>query len=261
MISSLCREKHKIAAAFGRAAKNYDSVASYQQATGEQLLKQLTSELALMPHSAPLRVLDAGCGTGYFSQKLTAQGYQVIALDISVGMLDVAEGKCAADHYICADIETIPLADQSVDVVFSNLALQWCQDITQALSELYRVTKRGGIVVFTTLGEHSLSELSSAWKALDDAPHVNVFLGVQQMRNSCQRWRNQLTIQKDTLYFSGITELLHSLKGIGATHLTAGRKTGLMTRQRLKQLAAVYPITEQGLPLTYYTVFGVLYRD
>lgn len=261
MTLSLCREKRKIAVAFGRAARHYDTIAYYQQATGNQLLTQLTAALSSEQRTAPLHILDAGCGTGYFSQKLTQQGYQVTALDLSVGMLDEAKAKSAADCYLCADMEAIPLEDQSVDAVFSNLAIQWCPDMTRVLSELYRVTKRGGIVVFSTLGKHSLAELSAAWKALDDAPHVNTFVSFTQMNDCCRMWRNQLTLQKDTLYFSGISELLHSLKGIGATHLTAGRRAGLMTRQRLQQLALAYPMTDRGLPLTYQTVFGVLYRD
>lgn len=257
MTSSLCREKHKIAAAFGRAAKHYDALANYQQITGKQLLERLK---VLQP-IGPLHILDAGCGTGYFSHKLKALGHCVTALDLSAGMLEMAKSKTAADHYLCADMESIPLESHSFDVVFSNLAIQWCQDLRGALSELYRVTKPGGLVLFTTLAEHSLDELSSAWYSLDGESHVNTFLNIQQMQQSCQQWRNDLIWQKDTLYFSELTELLHSLKGIGATHLTAGRKAGLMTRQRLQQLALAYPITEHGLPLTYHTVFGVLYRD
>ncbi len=90
---------------------------------------------------------------------------------------------------------------------------------------------------------------------------MNSFLSVQQIQNSCQSWRHKLIFQKDTVYFPELIALLHSLKGIGATHLTAGRKAGLMTRQHLQQLALLYPMTEQGLPLTYHTVFGVIYRD
>ncbi|WP_285316260.1 malonyl-ACP O-methyltransferase BioC [Providencia rettgeri] len=261
MTLSLSREKHKIAAAFGRAAKSYDSVASYQRSTGTQLLGQLTSVLNHSSSTAPLDILDAGCGTGYFSHKLKEKGHRVTALDLSAGMLEMAQTKAVADHYLCADIESIPLDPQLFDVVFSNLSVQWCRDLNKALSELYRVTKPGGVVVFTTLAEDSLAELSSAWYSLDGYSHVNTFLSAQQIQNSCQSWRNELTLQKDTLYFSGLTELLHSLKGIGATHLTTGRKAGLMTRQRLQQLALAYPIKAQGLPLTYHTVFGVIYRD
>lgn len=261
MTLSLSREKHKIAAAFGRAAKSYDSVASYQRSTGTQLLGQLTSVLNSSELTAPLHILDAGCGTGYFSHKLKNQGHHITALDLSAGMLEMVQTKAVADHYLCADIESIPLDSQTFDVVFSNLSVQWCQDLSKALSELYRVTKPGGVVVFTTLAEHSLAELSSAWHSLDGYSHVNSFLSVQQIQNSCQSWRHKLIFQKDTVYFPELIALLHSLKGIGATHLTAGRKAGLMTRQHLQQLALLYPMTEQGLPLTYHTVFGAIYRD
>ncbi|MBP6121029.1 MULTISPECIES: malonyl-ACP O-methyltransferase BioC [Providencia] len=257
----LCHEKQQIASAFGRAAMRYDSLAHYQQNSGRQLLSQLTAELAKQGQTSPRKILDAGCGTGFFSQRMKAQGNEVTALDLSDGMLDIAKQKNAATHYLCADMEVLPFGDEAFDVVFSNLAIQWCRDFNPALEELYRVTKRGGIVAFTTLAENSLGELSQAWEMLDSHSHVNSFLSYQGIIDNCSAWRTQLALQQDTLYFANIYDLLNSLKGIGATHLTAGRKAGLMTRQRLQQLDSVYPATEQGLPLTYHTVFGLIYRD
>ncbi len=75
-------------------------------------------------------------------------------------MLEMAQTKAVADHYLCADIESIPLDSQTFDVVF-NLSVQWCQDLSKALSELYRVTKPGSCGVHHTC--RSLAELSSAW--------------------------------------------------------------------------------------------------
>ncbi|HEC8330403.1 TPA: malonyl-ACP O-methyltransferase BioC [Providencia rettgeri] len=261
MTSIICHDKQKIAAAFGRAATRYDAIANYQQTAGEQLLNKLKSTLFATQVNMPLRVLDAGCGTGFFSQKLKHQGHTVTALDLSSGMLDVAKSKNAADEYLCADIESIPTHSAQFDVVFSNLSIQWCENLHGALSELYRVTKRGGVIVFTTLAEHSLNELSKAWQLLDEYSHVNTFLSPQAITSSCQTWRHELSFQKDTLYFPDLISLLNSLKGIGATYLTEGRQTGLMTRKRLQQLALAYPMAHQGLPLTYQTVFGVIYRD
>ncbi|WP_353243329.1 malonyl-ACP O-methyltransferase BioC [Providencia sp.] len=261
MTSIICHDKQKIAAAFGRAAASYDAIASYQQGTGEQLLNKLKSTLVTKQINKPLRVLDAGCGTGFFSQKLKNQGHIVTGLDLSSGMLDVAKSKDTADEYVCADMESIPVSSARFDVVFSNLSIQWCESLYGALSELYRVTKRGGVIVFTTLAENSLSELSEAWQSLDGYSHVNTFLGPQDITASCQAWRHDVSFQQDTLYFPDVISLLNSLKGIGATHLTAGRQTGLMTRKRLQQLAGAYPMAHQGLPLTYQTVFGVIYCD
>ena len=261
MTSIICHDKQKIAAAFGRAAASYDAIANYQQGTGNQLLNKLKSTLVAKQINKPLRVLDAGCGTGFFSQKLKNQGYIVTALDLSSGMLDVAKSKDAADEYVCADMESIPVSSAQFDVVFSNLSIQWCESLYGALSELYRVTKRGGVIVFTTLAENSLSELSQAWQSLDGYSHVNTFLSSQDITASCQTWRHDVSFQQDTLLFPDLISLLNSLKGIGATHLTAGRQAGLMTRKRLQQLALAYPMAHQGLPLTYQTVFGVIYCD
>ena len=261
MILSSYREKQQIAAAFGRAAMRYDALANYQQNSGKQLLAQLDIELEKHQRIYPLKVLDAGCGTGFFSQRLKARGNEVTALDLSAGMLNVAKNKNSAAHYLCADMESLPFRHETFDMVFSNLSIQWCRDIYQPLSELYRVTKPGGLIAFTTLAENSLNELSQAWQVLDGTSHVNFFLPYSSIFKSCQTWRNKLNLQADTVHFSDIHALLNSLKGIGATHLTKGRRKGLMTRQRLQQLASVYPITDQGLPLTYQTVFGVIYRD
>lgn len=260
-LSRNIREKTKIASAFGRAASRYDSLASYQQNSGKRLLGLLESHETIETPMFSLHVLDAGCGTGFFSQIIKQRGAHVTALDLSAGMLDVARNKQAAHRYVCGDMDALPFEDASFDWVFSNLAIQWCDDLSHVLSELYRVTKPGGVIGFTTLAEHSLGELSVAWKALDDSPHVNRFLPYSKIVKSCQAWRSQLYQQADTLYFSNLIELLNSVKGIGATHLTAGRQPGLMTRQRLQQLIEVYPNTEKGLPLTYQTVFGIIYRD
>lgn len=258
MILPLSDEKKKIASAFGKAAKRYDSIAYYQQNSGYQLLDLLAS---VPVNLTGKKVIDVGCGTGFFSQMMKAQGAEVTALDLSSGMLDVARHKNAAEHYVCADMESLPFADKSVDIIFSNLAIQWCSHLSQTLTELHRVTRSGGIIVFTTLAKESLSELSQAWASLDGCSHVNTFLSIETIMASCQPWKHQLTLQPDKLYFPDLARLLNSLKGIGATHLTAGRQGGLMTRQRLHQLASVYPVSDNGLELTYQTVFGIIYRD
>ncbi|ELX8380258.1 malonyl-ACP O-methyltransferase BioC [Providencia vermicola] len=258
MVLPLSDEKQKIASAFGKAAKRYDSIAYYQQNSGHQLLDLLASAQVNLSDK---KVIDVGCGTGFFSQIIKRQGAEVTALDLSLGMLEVARDKKAAAQYICADMELLPFADQTFDIVFSNLAIQWCSNLSQALTELHRVTKSGGVIVFTTLAKGSLSELSQAWAKLDGYSHVNEFLSFELITASCQPWKHQLLLQPDKLYFPDLARLLNSLKGIGATHLTAGRQGGLMTRQRLQQLTHAYPASVNGLELTYQTVFGIIYRD
>ncbi|MGP1953724.1 MAG: methyltransferase domain-containing protein, partial [Arsenophonus sp. NC-QC1-MAG3] len=115
--------KQAIAHAFGRAAKNYDNIALFQQQSGQHLF----DSLSVMSGDT---VLDAGCGTGYFSEQWQLAGKQVIALDLSASMLAIAKQKQAAMSYIQADMEYLPLADENIDLCFSHLAIQWCSNLS-----------------------------------------------------------------------------------------------------------------------------------
>ncbi|CRK85956.1 Malonyl-[acyl-carrier protein] O-methyltransferase [Candidatus Providencia siddallii] len=261
MTLCLYNEKRKIADAFTRAAKKYDLIATYQKDIGYQLLYKLEYELKNRQRNKFFDILDAGCGTGFFSKIMRDRGLKVTALDLSSGMIEVAKNKDSACNYLCADIESMPTENNIFDVVFSNLAIQWCSNLNKTLHEFYRVTKIGGIIVFTTLAENTLNELSEAWKILDDFSHVNNFLSYREIVRCCEIWRNQLYIQKDTIYFRDINSLLYSLKGVGATHLNSGRKSRLITKRSLIKLSTAYQKINHMFPLTYHTVFGVIYRD
>ena len=161
--------KQAVAQAFGRAADGYERYADFQRYSGERLM-------ALLPPSEVGSVLDAGCGTGWFSRRWREKGHQVIALDLSPGMLAQARRDASAQHYLLGDIEALPLQRHSVDISWSNLAVQWCDSLAQGIRELHRVTRPGGSVLFSTLADASLHEMRSAWQALDNYQHVNTFL-------------------------------------------------------------------------------------
>ncbi|ECY8166277.1 methyltransferase domain-containing protein, partial [Salmonella enterica subsp. enterica serovar Bovismorbificans] len=161
--------KQAIAAAFGRAASQYEQHASLQQHSADALLTLLTGRQFAS-------VLDAGCGPGRMSRYWRERGSEVTALDLSLPMLQQARDRQAAHHYLLADIEAIPHDAEVFDLAWSNLAVQWCGDLRDALSELYRVVRPGGVVAFTTLCQGSLPELRQAWQAVDNRAHANSFL-------------------------------------------------------------------------------------
>ncbi|PHM74708.1 malonyl-ACP O-methyltransferase BioC [Xenorhabdus kozodoii] len=248
-------DKQAIAGAFGRAAAKYDTVAKLQQQTGEYLMKLASAE------DIGQQVLDAGCGTGFFSARWKQQGKQVIALDLASGMLNHARQLQVADHYLQGDIEQLGLADNSVDICFSNLAVQWCNDLPCALREFYRVTRPGGLILFSTLAQGSLNELAAAWAQLDSYRHINHFLPWRTITQACQPYRHKVINRQYYQRYPQLLPLLNSLKGIGATHLHHGRQQGLMTKKRLTALAKAYPQDHGFYPLSYQIVFGVIYCD
>lgn len=246
--------KAAVAAAFGRAATTYDSHAELQRASGALLAQRLEGrDIAT--------VLDAGCGTGWYSRAWRKKGCHVTALDLSPAMLSYAAQHESGDCYLEGDIEAIALPDEHVDLAWSNLAVQWCNDLHDGLSELYRITRPGGCVAFTTLAASSLSELHTAWHAVDERLHANQFLPLEQIQDACKGWRCSLQVHEITQSYVSVMSAMQSLKGIGATHLHVGRKASLMTRQQLQKLTLAWPQNEGRFPLTWQLVCGVIERD
>lgn len=252
--------KVDIARSFSRAATTYDGYAGLQRNVGHQLLSRL-------PENAQ-QVMDLGCGTGFFTPML-AQHYpsaNLIGLDIAQGMLDY----CAQQYgdlaqWVCGDAEKLPLADNSIDVIFSSLAIQWCHQFPRVLSEALRVLKPGGSFVFSTLGPKTLFELRDAWSHVDNYQHVNRFVPVPEMRRavdeagfSCVSVQVEYEIQQ----YKALRELTTELKKLGAHNLTQGRNTHLTGSQRIKGLLQAYEQHRQDgcLPATYEVVYAVLVK-
>ncbi|QGU10013.1 malonyl-ACP O-methyltransferase BioC [Leclercia sp. J807] len=246
--------KQAIAAAFGRAAQSYSRHDALQRQSADGLR-------ALLAENTFPSVLDAGCGPGSNSLAWRRSGSVVTAMDLSAPMLDEARRNRAADHYLQADIEAIPLADAQFSLVWSHLAVQWCASLPQALAELWRVAKPGGRVAFTTLLNGSLPELKQAWQAVDTQPHTNRFLSQEEVNNALDGWRHRCAVQTVTLHFDDALSAMHSLKGIGATHLHAGRAARPLTRGQLQDLAQAWPQRDGKYPLSYQLFHGIIERD
>jgi malonyl-CoA O-methyltransferase len=214
-----------------------------------------------LPNILPenLRILDLGSGTGFFTSRL-AQQYpqaQVLGVDLAEGMLHFSR-QSAPDsiQWLCGDAESLPLADNSVDLIFSSLAIQWCNNLSLLMRELNRVLTPGGRVFIATLGPATLHELKSAWKSVDDYVHVNRFQSAAELTTSVQvsgLLLDQLQSQERILYFARLADLTRELKALGAHNINAGKPEGLTSRTRLLAFKNAYENfrTTQGLPASY----------
>jgi malonyl-CoA O-methyltransferase len=179
--------------------------------------------------------LDAGAGTGHASEALQRRypESQVIALDSAFGMLREASRRSSLVspfHKVCADAEHLPLAAGSVDLIISNLMLQWCHP-DAVFAEFRRVLAPRGRLNFTTLGPGTLHELRAAWAAVDSYSHVNRFIAKHDVLAAMARAgfvAPMLDIEHHTMTYTNVHALAMDLKAIGAQSVTAGESGQLV---------------------------------
>lgn len=241
---SLARpEKRWVGRSFSRAASGYDQVAALQRQVGEQLLARLDE----MP-VAPRKILDVGAGTGYCTAELARRFPEadVVALDIAEGMLRQLGGRPGLPGRvlrICGDAESLPLRDGRVDLIFSNLALQWCADLPAVLAEFKRVLRHSGAVVFSTFGEATLGELRNAWALADGYSHVNDFLSLESVESALAEGgvgNFQVDSERRVLSYSSVDALLRELKGLGAHNITQNRPRHLTGKGVFQRMLDAY---------------------
>ncbi len=249
--------KKKVAQSFSRAAATYDSVAQLQRDIGKQLFAQLPDNLP-----AQSSVLDLGSGTGFFTRQLAAKypESQIMGLDIAEGMLRYAAEQSDEISWLCSDAELLPIADNSVDIIFSSLAIQWCNNLLQLIAELSRVLKPNGRLHIATLGSQTLHELKSAWQQVDNYVHVNRFQSQQALVaaiNSSQLILDDIQQANRILYYDHLNELTRELKALGAHNINSGKAEGLTGRSRLLAFKVAYESfrSPQGLPATYDVIY------
>lgn len=250
------RNKADVARSFGRAAPGYEAVAHLQRSTGTALLEMLGA-------SAPATVVDIGSGTGYFAAALSERypTASVIALDIAEAMVHEARAMHGGKlRGLCADAEQLPLADASVDVIFSNLALQWCEDLPGAMCEIARVLVRGGCAAICTLGADTLWELRAAWRTVDQSVHVNRFATTRAIADAAAGAGLEVVVLhqcNQLLHYSAVRALARELRQLGAHNLNRGRRGGLSGRAIWERLEHAYqPFADAaGIPATYQAVW------
>ncbi|MGB5132315.1 MAG: malonyl-ACP O-methyltransferase BioC [Steroidobacteraceae bacterium] len=245
---------------FDKASATYDASAVLQARVRQQLIERL-DWIAFEPDT----VLDLGCGTGHAARTLGARWprARVIAADFAPGMLREAARLDDATRFdrLCADALDLPLPDASVDLLFSNLMLPWCDDLDAAFAEIARVLRPRGLLTFTTLGPDTLIELQEAWHEADDYTHVIPFTDMHDIGDGLIRAglvEPVLDVVRYTLTYPDARSLMRDLKAIGARNATSGRPRGLTGRQALRAVEQNYERHrhEGKLPASYEVVFG-----
>jgi malonyl-CoA O-methyltransferase len=170
-------------------------------------------------------------------------------------------GAGAAPWYLCGDLNTLPLRGVAFDLVWSNLALQWVNDVPRVLAEWRRVLKVGGLVSFTTFGPDTLVELRRAFARADGHTHTNRFVDMHDIGDmlvGAGFADPVMDMEMITLTYATPIALMRELKAIGAANATRGRPRGLTGKTRFsKATRELGKLMNDGrLPATFEVVYG-----
>jgi malonyl-CoA O-methyltransferase len=251
---------------FERAADRYAAASALQQEVGRRLLERLE-----FVRLTPLRVIDAGAGSGGITARLAQRypGAQVVALDASLGMLRQGWPRRGAlarllrqripGAPVCAEMERLPFPDESAELLCSNLALHWSSAPEQALREMHRVLGRGGLLMFTTLGPDTLKELRAALPASPASVHA--FADMHDVGDLLVRTGFAgpvMDMERIVLTYPDVKRLLQDLRDSGASSARTDLPRGLRTRAWLAALEQRYEAQRRDgtLPATFEIVYG-----
>lgn len=269
MSSEQVLDKKQLRAAFERAASSYDQAAVLQREISNRML----SRLEYIKYR-PEVILDAGSGTGYGSQQLARRypSSQLIAVDIACAMLQQARPNTAwwqrilslqqqHSHYVCADIEQFPIKNDSVGLIWSNLALQWCNDLNRTFAEMHRILRADGLLMFSTFGPDTLKELRQSFAKSDSHQHVNRFADMHDIGDLLVNNRFStpvMDMEYITLTYDDVIGVMRDLKAIGAHNVIQGRQEGLMGKKHWQQAIDAYETLRHDgkLPATFEVVYG-----
>jgi malonyl-CoA O-methyltransferase len=194
----------------------------------------------------------------------------MVALDIALGMLQAARGTSSwwrklfagnAPRYVCADMEALPLTSNSMDMLWSNLAVQWCNDLPATLVEFQRVLKVDGLLMFSTFGPDTLQEIRTAFKGVDGYNHLNRFADMHDIGDMLVAGgfaEPVMDMEYITLTYNDVKAVMQDLRSIGAHNATSGRATGMMGKNAWGKVLLNYEALRRDgkLPATFEVIYG-----
>lgn len=244
-----------------RAAATLDRHAVVQREVAERMLERL-QYIRLDPRV----VLDLGAATGATSVRLAGRypKARVLALDTHPALLRQRPRLGLRRRRLpglLAEPRALPLRDACVDLVFSNLLLASCTDPALVFAECQRVLRPGGVLLFSSLGPDTLSELRrSAPDALGYDP-VHPFIDMHDLGDAMLKARFAdpvVDMERLTLTYADLDGVFADLQGLGATNARRDRPRGLLTPRRLQRLRQACRMQVHGerLPVSVEVIQG-----
>lgn len=262
-------DRRALGKSFGSASGRYDEAAVLQRTVRRELLDRLEHF-----STTPTVVIDLGAGTAAATRDLKARypTATAVAADLSLGMLQHAQkasgwlDRLRTSKRIEAavvDAHRLPFRSGSVDLIFSNLMLQWC-DLDEVFAEVRRVLSPQGWFVFSTFGVGTLQELRAAWATVDTNQRVHEFFDMHDIGSALTRAGLRepvLDVDRHSLTYSDPISLMRSIKEIGAGNAARERPRGLTSPRVLQAVSDAYPRSrgKSDIVATWEIVYGAAF--
>ncbi len=249
---------------FAAAAESYDSAAVLAREVGARMAARLD-----LVKIAPRRVADIGCATGDGIRELARRygagsGKLALAIDYALPMLRTVRSRASTlqrlsgrgPRLVNADVRALPLAANTLGLVWSNLVLHWLDDPLPALRELQRVLEVGGLLSFATLGPDTLKELRTASSMVGADDTTKRFLDMHDLGDmlvAAGFGDPVMDMEMITLTYATPRAFLADQRRLGVRHALLGRQRW---RDWRRLLGAWQRDADGRLPASFEIVYG-----
>jgi len=232
-------DKGRVSRNFSKGASTYDKAAIIQKHMADKM------EIFVDGSKEKYRILEVGCGTGIFSEKLLKRfpNSRIDLLDISSSMLEKAREKLGEEErirYVLSDIEK-HLVEEKYDIIFSNATFQWIENQENLFEHLHSILDFGGKIVFSTFGKRTYCELRESFEMMEGSFCFSQdFVSTTTLKELVEE--RFLLLASDEEYmvesYPSVLDFLKMIKSIGANSATG---TGqILTKGSLKELEDIY---------------------
>ena len=257
--------RSRIRRAFDRAAPGFSGSDFLYREMARRMGERLD-----MVRINPRQILDAGCGLGadrpmfrhrypeaqWFgvdsSQALLASGRHMDLAATGFFRRLLNQGRSAKSHRVCADLNALPIAGQCMDLIWSNAALHWLDDLPETFKELNRVLQVGGLLMFNLFGPDTLKELHLATQlaAPGSADRTLPFTDMHDVGDMLVHGGFSdpvMDMETLTLTYADPWQALRELKAMGSCAASFFATNGLTSKRFWQRVVAQWPRNADGL--------------
>jgi malonyl-CoA O-methyltransferase len=271
-------ELARVRTLFGRAERVAESAFLRREVAA-----RMHERLALVK-VAPARVLDAGCGAGE-DLPVLQQSYpaaQIVGLDAASAMLESANRPSSASgalngflsrlmpaktgvDLLAGDFGNLPFAANSVDLVWSNLALHWHPQPDKVFAEWRRVLRVDGLLMFSNFGPDTFKELRTAFAAMDETAHALPFVDMHDFGDQLVDAGFStpvMDMEQITVTYDTVEAMFRDVRAFGGNPLATRRRSlvGRAAWQRMLAALEGQRRPDGKLALTFEVIYGHAFR-